>query len=282
MALPEGTVTEPTSTLRGLSSRRTAAARERLARDPLTREFVLAGAEILGEVLGTAKDGIPESQHGRDYTGGVLSCLSQRRVVRRVQKRTGLRISVGALRDRWLQHEAFLRDVLAFLLWEAHWDLSDDGRRALVDAFAAAPDPVACIERVVRIYLESAADSLVFYVHPLIGYVGMDNALFREEVRAADQAREAFWTVAYTEIFAVMGVRLRPHMSVRQLYWVTHALVVGLLVRIRGGGMSMETAVGLLTDHFITWIVAASESADGAQAVSLAAVFRARLASRPG
>lgn len=104
--------------------RRTPFSRQRLANDPVTAAYIVAGMRLIQRHLGPGAERVLADPDDENSVGRpLLSFLSQRAVAAEVANnpdpfpRLG---STSTLRCSWKSHSDFIADLLSFGLWSLH------------------------------------------------------------------------------------------------------------------------------------------------------------------
>lgn len=232
---------DPADVLRHLH-RATAAGRARLARDPLTAHFLLAGTDL-------AARGAP----GRN--SWALGALSQRSLADEVGRRTSLRVSTSALRDRWVLWEDYLDDLTAFVTWPEHWPDGSDAAEDVARYVDGAPGgAAAALRALVHGLVAALARSVLFRAELRITTAGSTDEHVRDRLRLTDAARQRLCGRVLAHTLAVLG--LMPAHGLHPDLVADHVvtLVSGAAVRVAGGSDSRTTAlrVARSLEHVVT------------------------------
>jgi len=223
------------------STRRTAAARTRLANDPTTRALLEAGVAVLMEEIGGAGE-VSTAEHGAAGLppARFLEVLSARRVAAAATAVGPLRVTAWHLRDRWARSSDFVDDLLAYALWPQHWlttyatrlrDLRPPtGPADLPRVFAAVADATLVVS---SLPISSRLEVLASALGPV--RPGLRAA------RARAQARlNATWATAWTDLFRAAGYRPRSQRHLLDGVRAAAALAEGANLRLLALGDDSE------------------------------------------
>jgi hypothetical protein len=214
-------------------NRRTRVFRARLANDPCTAAFLVAGMRLLEQRLG------PGPQRGAQQTARpLLNSLSQRAIVAEVagnQPPFPRRGSLSMLRDRWSAQSHFVADLVNFAVWRENYRPgSREQRAATTRKLVSGPDFAQAVHEIA-------------YQHTAEG-VGMPSvrlslALMTEAegddelMRALSAMYEDYlgsWKELYAAVMRERGLRLRPGLSLDDLANALSAATDGMILRAIG------------------------------------------------
>ncbi|MBF5080298.1 hypothetical protein [Quadrisphaera sp. INWT6] len=252
------------------STRRTAAARTRLANDPTTRALLEAGVAVLMEEIGGTGEvsaagsgvaGLPQAR--------FLEVLSARRVAAAATAAGPLRVTSWHLRDRWPRSAPYVDDLLAYALWPQHWLTAYATRMRDLQPPAGPADVPRVLAAVADATLVVGALPISSRLEVLASALGPVRPGLRAE-RARAQARlNATWATAWTELFRAAGYRPRSPRHLLDGVRAAAALAEGANLRLLALGDTPERraeAVRLLVAGGTALARACLEPAEPAEA----------------
>ncbi|TNM59491.1 hypothetical protein FHN55_20915 [Streptomyces sp. NP160] len=224
----------------GTSTRRTAAARQRLADHPLTRELLDAGLRLLLDHPGTARDS--GGQVGdvalADLPSRFFDVLSAARVSAAATRRGPLRVTPAHLRDRWPRRGAFAEDLLAYGLSELHWaSVRRAGDRAVTGGAPglwAGPDAVA--KDLAERNVHSGRSAALHRMQLLAAALAPGCPPLRDALAAARDRFEQASAQALPVVLARAGLEPRPGTDARELVPALALLTEGANLRLIADG----------------------------------------------
>jgi len=215
------------------STRRTAAARTRLANDPTTRALLEAGVAVLMEEVG-GSGGVSTADPGA--TGlpqaRFLEVLSARRVAAAATAVGPLRVTAWHLRDRWARSADFVDDLLAYALWPQHWITAYATRMHDLRPPAGPADIPRVLAAVADATLVVSSLPISSRLEVLASALGPVRPGLRS-ARARAQARlNATWATAWTDLFRAAGYRPRSQQHLLDGVRAAAALAEGANLRL--------------------------------------------------
>jgi len=223
------------------STRRTAAARTRLANDPTTRALLEAGVAVLMEEVGGSGD---VSAAGSSAAGlppaRFLEVLSARRVAAAATAVGPLRVTAWHLRDRWARSSDFVDDLLAYSLWPQHWLTTYAARLRDLRPPAGPADLPRVFTAVADATLVVSSLPVSSRMEVLASALGPVRPGLRAE-RARAQARlNATWATAWADLFRAAGYRPRSQRHLLDGVRAAAALAEGANLRLLALGDDPE------------------------------------------
>ncbi len=152
-------------------------------------------------------------------------------VVKRYNRRTGLRRSKAVFEDRWVTGDAFNADLLAWAVHEGQWK---DHRRVAAAADSGLTDTTSFSAVAQQIAL---ADVKVLLADTTLRVKLMICAMHRVDPRMRPALAyfyaqaNTWWSVVYQRILAASGLSLRPDVDLETFAMLMTAMEEGLVVR---------------------------------------------------
>ncbi|MBL7491560.1 hypothetical protein I6A60_39130 [Frankia sp. AgB1.9] len=203
------------------ADRMTQEAREAVARHPKTLELIKAGERLIE----------------RQLAGGdplLRRWLSIRVVAEEYNRHTGEKLTTNAIRDRWKDHDEYVRDVVA-------WMINQGFEEQYVSAIAAGRDELTTTENLARTIHDVAYRDLITAVENTATKVQFIATVYATE---DEKTRDALirmyrrvdetWAPRYQEIADKQGVQLRPGITAEALAHILTAVAEGLQIRMYG------------------------------------------------
>ncbi len=227
--------------------RATRRGRERLATDILTIAYLEAGRRLF-ERLVTGRPA-PDQQRRRPAGEGEDDRPTLRWLTREVlfeEVRRGpdplpRRPTPGTFRDRWRKKDDFTADLVAYMLWSRHWEVSvvelaRAATPALADparSLAAAIEDLAYRDQVLTLDPRYAGS---FRARVALQPLAAHDDTIAGGLRQVYEHRQEAWRTACQETLDGRGYRLRPDVSTDMLAVALTAAAEGLGLRAMAEG----------------------------------------------
>ncbi|GHA69014.1 hypothetical protein GCM10010372_80640 [Streptomyces tauricus] len=217
-------------------NRRTPFSRQRLANDPVTAAYVLAGMQLIRRHLGPgAKRVLNDPEDENSLGRPLLSFLSQRAVVAELANNPAPFPRVGTtatLRCSWRSHSDYIADLLSFGLWSLHEPALHDSRIAPdTERLLDGPEFVAAAHRLCYYDLTTVVDGPTFRLELIASAAAEGDEVIQEALAANRQGAMEPWKQVYQEMFLARGLRLRPDVSLDDFAGMLAAMASGYALR---------------------------------------------------
>ncbi|MGW2048288.1 hypothetical protein ACWCPF_24350 [Streptomyces sp. NPDC001858] len=230
-------------------NRRTPFSRRRLANDPVTAAYVLAGMQLIRRHLGPGAQRVLSDPDDDNSLGRpLLSFLSQRAIAAEMANnpepfsRLG---STATLRCSWRSHSDYIADLLSFGLWSLHEPALYDSRIGPdTERLLEGPEFVEAAHRLCFYDLTTIVDGPTFRLELVATAAAEGDEVIQEALAANHQGAMAPWKQMYQEMFLARGLRLRPGVSLDDFAGMLAALASGYALRRIGNPalVSIDTA----------------------------------------
>ena len=240
-------------------TRKTAAARERLANDDITRELLEAGLRVLEEEFGYSATHAPPPGGSSRF----FDFLSAARVTAEVRTAGNLMATPAHLRDRWPYHAHFVDDLLAFGLSRHHWLAHVAEADRSLEILESAEDLETAAREIAYLNVIRLQQLPTYRLTVLAATV----AAARPELRVVLEGVYAYlcdgWSELYRRLLARFGLRLREGVTLDEMTGMLIALAEGLGLRVFALGddglVDHETHESLLARAALTILRACTE-----------------------
>lgn len=230
------------------STRRTEAARQRLAEHPMTTALLDAGVRLLlAEFAPPAPAAGPETAAaGRetaaaattgapDVPARLFAGVTVARVCAAATRLGPLRATEGHLRDRWPLQADYLTDLLAYGLWELHWADVLDASSELVPGTPAAVPPGGIAELaagLAELNLYSGRMAVTHRLELLMATMASSRPGVSARRRQSYAHLDASGGSTFAAMFHQVGMRQRPGYDHGELTVAYGALAEGANLRL--------------------------------------------------
>lgn len=232
---------ELSGVLRSLNRRRKEA-RARLANDPTTAAYVVAGMRLLERELGPRD----ARTHSRQADHPLLAVLSQRAVVAEVANNPNpfpKRGTAASLRDRWASQSDFIADILRFGLWSRHYiGAYGDEIAAAAARLVSGSDFARAIQDVAYWDLTSFLAAPTTRLQFLATAAGNGDPTIGEALSENYRDIKEEWQPIHEATIKARGLALRSPITLDDIAYILAALVEGFALR------SMADATAQIVD----------------------------------
>ncbi|MGW6732313.1 hypothetical protein [Streptomyces sp. NPDC055013] len=217
-------------------NRRTPFSRQRLANDPVTASYVLAGMQLIRRHLGPGAQRVLNDPEDDNSLGRPLfSFLSQRAVVAELANNPPPFTRVGTpatLRCSWRSHSDYIADLLNFGLWSLHEPALYDSRIAPdTERLVEGPEFVEAAHRLCFYDLTTIVDGPTFRLELIATAAAEGDEVIQDALAANHQGAMEPWKQVYQEMFLARGLQLRPGVSLDDFAGMLAALASGFALR---------------------------------------------------
>ncbi|MGW6924872.1 hypothetical protein ACWGA9_26965 [Streptomyces sp. NPDC054950] len=217
-------------------NRRTPFSRQRLANDPVTAAYVLAGMQLIRRHLGPGAQRVLSDPDDDNSLGRpLLSFLSQRAIAAEMANnpvpfpRVG---STATLRCSWRSHSDYIADLLNFGLWSLHEPALYDSRIGPdTEQLLEGTEFVEAAHRLCFYDLTTIVDGPTFRLELVATAAAEGDEVIQEALAANHQGAMEPWKQVYQEMFLARGLRLRPGVSLDDFAGMLAALASGYALR---------------------------------------------------
>ncbi|MFD8421644.1 hypothetical protein [Streptomyces sp. NPDC059668] len=229
-------------------NRRTPFSRKRLANDPVTAAYVLAGMQLVRRHLGPGAQRVLNDPEDENSVGRpLLSFLSQRAIVAQLADNPAPFARAGTtatLRCSWRSHSDYIADLLGFGLWSLHEPASYDSRIAPdCERLIEGSEFVEAAHRLCYYDLTTLVDNPTFRLELIATAAAEGDEVIREALAANHHGAIEPWKQVYQEMFLARGLRLRPDVSLDDFAGMLAALASGYALRriAHSGSVGIDT-----------------------------------------
>ncbi|MFJ2398087.1 hypothetical protein ACIOTI_35795 [Streptomyces sp. NPDC087843] len=217
-------------------NRRTPFSRKRLANDPVTAAYVLAGMQLIRRHLGPGAQRVLNDPEDENSVGRpLLSFLSQRAIVAELANNPAPFARAGTtatLRCSWRSHSDYIADLLNFGLWSVHEPALYDSRIAPdCERLLDGPEFVEAAHRLCYHDLTTVVDNPTFRLELIATAAAEGDEVIQDALAANHQGAMEPWKQVYQEMFRARGLRLRPDVSLDDFAGMLAALASGYALR---------------------------------------------------
>lgn len=217
-------------------NRRTPFSRKRLANDPVTAAYVLAGMQLIRRHLGPGAQRVLNDPEDDNSLGRpLLSFLSQRAIVAELANNPAPFSRVGStatLRCSWRSHSDYIADLLSFGLWSLHEPALYDSRIGPdTERLLEGPEFVEAAHRLCYYDLTTVVDGPTFRLELVATAAAEGDEVIQEALAANHQGAMEPWKQVYQEMFLARGLRLRPDVTLDDFAGMLAALASGYALR---------------------------------------------------
>lgn len=217
-------------------TRKTEAARTRLANDDLTRELLDAGLRLLEEEFGYTGD--PSGADGREDQDGALEgpsrffdFLSAARVTAEVHT-AGRRMATPAhLRDRWPTHADFVDDLMAYAFSRHHWSMHLAQAERALQLVRGADDLESVAREIAYLNIVTLQRLSTYRLTVVVATVAEGRPDVRTVLTEMYDYLHQRWAALYEQLLQRFDLQLRQGVTLRELTSMLMALAEGLGMR---------------------------------------------------
>lgn len=223
-------------------ARRTAAARERLAHDGITRQLLVGGLEVLAEEFGVRRPRPGGGPVAPPAPSRFFDVLSVARVVEvaRAAGGAGASATSARLRDRWPNREHFVDDVVAYAVHDASLVVSSlpDQRTA------TGEDPRLAMRRTAETAFAGFERSPGLRLRLLLTALAQARPVVAARLRDVYAHDDAFLVGRLEAAMGATGARVREGVDPTDLCRALAALTEGAALRVLATGDDGSDAPG--------------------------------------
>lgn len=197
-------------------------------KQPLTREFVEAGLELIEEAL----------QHDPETEGShpFLSWISQGKVVAKLDGRAGVEATEGALRDRWEYQSHYVRDLVDHIrMRRSQLSFPVRAAKEIKKALESSSTPSQVVRSISQQLLTSVFDNEYFRLR-LVALAALGAPQYREPAEeksaiALYRDVDKRWEPFFEEYFEKYDLKLRAGIKANDLVQMATAFGEGIALR---------------------------------------------------